>query len=98
MEVDLKLLKKNIENFSHFHQVEILKILKSNDDIILNENKNGIFINLSSINPSVINNLQNYVIYVKKQENQLNELEQQKNMLTNTYFKENKAADALYMS
>tara|TARA_Y100001970_G_C14219695_1_gene851888 strand:+ start:1682 stop:1978 length:297 start_codon:yes stop_codon:yes gene_type:complete len=98
MEVDLKLLKKNIENFSHFHQVEILKILKSNDDIILNENKNGIFINLSSINSSVINNLQNYVTYVKKQENQLNELEQQKDMLANTYFKENKTTDALYMS
>lgn len=98
MEVDLKLLKKNIELFSHFHQVEILKILKSNDDIILNENKNGVFINLSSINSSVINNLQNYVIYVKKQENQLNELEQQKNMLTNTFFKENKTPDALYMS
>ena len=98
MEVDLKLLKKNIESFSHFHQVEILKIFKKNQDIILNENKNGIFINLSSVNENVINNLQNYVTYVKKQENQLNELEQQKDMLTNTYFKENKAADALYMS
>lgn len=98
MEVDLKLLKKNIESFSHFHQVEILKILKKNEEIILNENKNGIFINLSSVNKNVINNLQNYVTYVKKQENQLNELEQQKDMLTNTYFKENKAADALYMS
>ena len=40
---NLNCLKESIEELSKFHQVEILKILKSDDSITINENKNGIF-------------------------------------------------------
>ena len=94
MSIDLKNLRDNIESFSLFHQQEILKLLVA-ENVTLNENKNGTFINLSSISEDVKNKIQNYVRYVKKQEFQLNELEDQKNLLSNTYFKDNKD-NALY--
>ena len=37
---DLNCLKESIEELSKFHQVEILKILKSDDSITINENNN----------------------------------------------------------
>jgi hypothetical protein len=89
MSIDLKILRDNIEKFSQFHQQEILRLLVS-ENVILNENKNGTFINLSSIDDKIKKKIQDYVRYVKKQEFQLNELEDQKNLLTNTYFKGNK--------
>ncbi len=38
---NLNCLKERIEELSKFHQVEILKLLKSDDSITINENKNG---------------------------------------------------------
>lgn len=89
MSIDLKILRDNIEKFSQFHQQEILRLLVT-ENVILNENKNGTFINLSSIDDKIKKKIQDYVRYVKKQEFQLNELEDQKNLLSNTYFKGNK--------
>tara|TARA_R110002020_G_scaffold256671_1_gene470320 strand:- start:134 stop:436 length:303 start_codon:yes stop_codon:yes gene_type:complete len=87
---DLNCLKEKIELLSKFHQVEILKILKKDDICTLNENKNGIFINLTNIQKETITNLETYLEYVRKQEKQLNDIEKQKNVLSNTFFKDNK--------
>jgi hypothetical protein len=83
-------LKERIEELSKFHQVEILKIFKSNKNITINENKNGIFINMTNISIPIITQLEEYLKYVNKQEKHLNEIEVQKDELTNTYFKDNK--------
>ena len=87
---DLNCLKESIEELSKFHQVEILKILKSDDSITINENKNGIFINMTSLKDLTITQLEDYLKYVNKQEKQLNDIEAQKDELSNTYFKDNK--------
>lgn len=87
---DLNNLKQKIESLDKFHQVEILKILSSDNDCILNENNNGVFINLININKLIINKIENYLDYVKTQEKQLTEIEIQKEVLTNTFFKDNK--------
>lgn len=87
---DLNCLKEKIELLSKFHQIEILKILKKGDICTLNENKNGIFINLTNINKETIIELETYLEYVKKQEQQLNDIERQKSVLSNTFFKDNK--------
>jgi len=87
---DLNNLKQKIESLDKFHQVEILKILSSDNDCILNENNNGVFINLININKLIINKIENYLEYVKTQEKQLTEIEIQKEVLTNTFFKDNK--------
>ena len=87
---ELNHLKERIENLNKFHQVEILKLLKTDDTCTLNENKNGIFINLTSLNDKIIYEIEKYLEYVQKQETQLSETETQKSILTNTFFKDSK--------
>lgn len=87
---NLNCLKEKIEGVSKFHQIEILKILKSDDTITINENKNGIFINMTSLKESTITELEDYLKYVNTQEKQLNDIEVEKDKLSNTYFKDNK--------
>lgn len=87
---DLNKLKERIEKLNKFHQVEILKLLKTDSSCTLNENKNGIFINLTNVKETLIYELEKYLDYVIQQEKQLGDIEQHKDMLTNTYFKDNK--------
>ena len=86
MTIDLNCLKEKIENLSKFHQIEILKILKSETNCTLNENKNGIFVNMTQLSDTVISNMFNYLEYVSKQEEQLNDVEDKKDELSSTYF------------
>ena len=90
MSSSLTNLKENIEKLNKFHQIEVLKILRNDESCTLNENKNGVFINLSNINEKTIIQMERYLEYVKKQEEQLNDVEVQKDMLSNTFFKDNK--------
>tara|TARA_B110000967_G_scaffold208655_1_gene261604 strand:+ start:3210 stop:3527 length:318 start_codon:yes stop_codon:yes gene_type:complete len=101
---ELHALKEQIEQLNKIHQIEVLRILQKQDKITLNENKNGIFINLTNINEAIIVELNNYLEYVKQQENQLLEIEEEKNKLSNTYFlsnngvKDNKENSTMYVS
>ncbi len=90
MASNLNFLKEKLEALDKFHQVEILRILNKDSSCILNENNNGVFINLTNINSIVIEEIEKYLDYVKKQEKQLTEIELQKDMLSNTFFKDNK--------
>lgn len=90
MTSNLNFLKEKLEALDKFHQVEILRILNKDSSCILNENNNGVFINLTNINSIVIEEIEKYLDYVKKQEKQLTEIELQKDMLSNTFFKDNK--------
>ena len=83
---DLNCLKEKIELLSKFHQIEILKILKKDDICTLNENKNGIFINLTNIKKETILELETYLEYVKKQEQQLNDIEKTKEYIIKYIF------------
>ena len=74
MSLDLHTLKEKIEELNKIHQIEVLRILQKQDKITLNENKNGIFINLTNVNDSTITELKNYLEYVKQQENPTNRL------------------------
>ena len=87
---ELNYLKDCIENLSKFHQIEILKILKNDTSTTLNENNNGVFVNLTSIHPNIIENMKKYLAYVSTQEDQLNVVEDKKVVLTSTYFNEDK--------
>lgn len=82
----LKYLRDKIELLTAFHQIEILRILQTNK-VTFSENKNGIFVNLTYVNQDIINTISEYIIYVYKQESQLNEIEEKKIVLSNQYFK-----------
>lgn len=81
----LMFLKDGIENMPIIHQIEILRILHSKHTQI-NENKNGVFVNISKINDATLRDLEDYMNYVVQQEKQLNEIEDQKQYLSKEYF------------
>ena len=88
---ELNYLRETIENMNKFNQIEVLRILHKHQDITINENKNGIHVNLSELKKDVLDELAMYVKYVNIQENTLNETEKQKEDYRNTYFtKDNK--------
>ena len=83
---DLFQLRNSIEKMTKFNQIAILRILNGFDDVIINENRNGIHINLSELSDEVIKKLQEYTNYVNTQETTLNQDEKQKEDIKNIYF------------
>jgi hypothetical protein len=76
---------------SKFNQIEILRILTNHKEVIINENKYGIHINLSELSSNIIRDLLVYINYVNAQEIELNNIEKQKQDYKNNYFlKDNK--------
>ena len=80
-------IKETIENMSKKHQIDVLKIFKKNEKIILNENSNGIFVNLSELEYQDLINLQEFINYVNKQQEQLDNVEDTKTNIENEFFK-----------
>lgn len=83
---ELNYLRESIENMNNFNQIEVLRIFNKYKNVILNENKYGIHINLSELKREVLDELSIYVKYVNTQESNLNVIEQQKEDYRNKYF------------
>jgi hypothetical protein len=79
-------IREKIEKMPKFNQIEVLRILNNHKDIIINENKYGIHINLTELSSSVIEELKVYINYVNTQEFELNQAEQEKENYKNIYF------------
>lgn len=89
--LQLNRIRETVETMSKFNQVEVLRILTQHKDVIVNENKYGIHINLSELRPQIIEELLVYIQYVNTQEIELNNIEKQKQDYKNNYFlKDNK--------
>jgi len=87
----LNSIREAIESMSKFNQIEILRILTKYKEVIVNENKYGIHINLSELNNEILNDLLVYINYVNTQETELNNIEKKKQDYKNMYFtKDNK--------
>ena len=83
---ELNYIRESIENMNKFNQIEVLRLLKKNNSVTLNENKYGIHINLSELPKEILTELNTYIKYVNAQEITLNVIEQQKEDYKNTYF------------
>ena len=81
-------LKSKIEQSNKQHHIEILKILKKNNTVTLNENKSGVYVNLSLLPLQSISDISNYVKYIEEQEATLSSLETQKLDFKKTFFNE----------
>jgi len=82
---DLELMKIKIENMTKINQVEILKILLKHN-VKINENKSGIFVNMSFLDQHIIEDISVYLDYVKQQESTLQSLETQKEVFKTAFF------------
>jgi hypothetical protein len=83
---ELNHIREKIELMSKFNQVEVLRILSKYNNIVLNENKYGIHVNLTDVPKEVVDKIKTFIEYVNTQENTLNVIEMQKEDFKNTYF------------
>jgi hypothetical protein len=81
-----------LHSINLYLQKKILKIIKKNPAVKLNENKSGLYINLTFLPESTLQEINEYITYVNVQETMLNPFEKEKTDFKNTYFmeKENK--------
>ena len=84
--MELETVRDSIEKFNTFNQIEVLRILKSHSDVVLNENKNGVYINLADVNQHAIQQLVDFIRYVSEQEASLDATEKQKEEFKNAFF------------
>ena len=84
----LENLKTKIESMSKTNQLGILNILKRNTAIKINENKSGVYINLSLLPSETMDEITYYLNYISEQEISINKIENQKNEFVNEFFTE----------
>ena len=84
--LDLEQIKQKIESMDKTHHIEILKILKANPTVKLNENKSGVFINLAFLPQETMADIQEYLNYIQDQESSLKSMESQKESFKCAYF------------
>ena len=84
--MDLEGMKTTIELFSKKHQVEVLRIIQQGSSSTINENKSGIYINMTFLTPATVEQLRQYIDYVQDQETMLKPFETQKEDFKNTFF------------
>jgi len=82
----LTFIKERIEKMQKNYHTEIARILIKEHNISYDENKNGIFINLSHLTPEVIEKMNKFIEYVDLQEKQLEIDEKEKHVLKDAYF------------
>lgn len=78
-------LRNKIEELKKESHIEIFKIFKKHN-VDYSENKNGIFINLSTSNENVVRDVQEYLQYISKQEKIIDEIEDKKHSIEQSYF------------
>ena len=81
-------IKSDIELQSKEHQIEILRILVENK-VQINENSNGVFINLTKVDEEIILKMKNYLKYIKEQNKTLDTIEKTKEYYKLTFFEDN---------
>lgn len=88
----LESMKSYIEQMDKPSHLEILKILKKNPKIKLNENKSGVYVNLSFLSTETIEEIRQYIQYIKDQTNTINEIERKEEEILEKFFekKDNK--------
>lgn len=90
----LESLKEKIEALSKFQQVEILRILSKNM-CKLNENKSGIFVNMTFLENNVIEEIEKYMSYVEDQTNTFQTIEYQKEEFKNIILEHEQPEDTI---
>lgn len=83
---ELNYIKQKIEVMDKKDQINILKLFKESSSVILNENQNGIFINITELDEKIKIELKKYINYVDVQKNILEKDEVKKTELEEAFF------------
>jgi hypothetical protein len=81
-------IKKTIESMNKNYHIEILKLLVNND-ISISKNNNGSFVNLSNLDSTLINKLEEFIKYVEEQQSELSCIEDEKISIKKEFFTKN---------
>jgi len=84
--INLEIIKTKIEMLNKTQHIEVLKIMKKYPSIKINENKSGIYINLSFLPSDAINELKLYIEYIYDQEHSLKQTETVKDDIKKSFF------------
>ena len=82
----LERIKEKIEGMPQFHQIEVLRILEKDKGVVLNENKNGVFVNLTHAPKNIVEELIKYISYVDQQQTSLQKQEHARVNLEKRFF------------
>ena len=85
----LIVLREQLQALSKFHQIEVFRLLQK-QKVDYTENRNGIFVNMNSLDNECILELQEYIKYVSTQQDHLEVIEKKKEEYANSFFKNNK--------
>ena len=81
-------IKNEITKLDKIHHLKIFKLLKDNE-VKFSENRNGIFINMATIDENTLEQLAKTLIYIKEQEKDLKDIETYKKGLESDFFIKN---------
>ena len=85
MPYELAKMRDSIENLNKEQQIQILRLFKENK-IPINENKNGVFINLTGMSDDILSKLDTHLEHIISQENLLKTTEDVKKTYKDNYF------------
>lgn len=74
---NMKKIVESIQSMDKFDQMEILKILVNNSCKI-NENKSGVFVNLTLLPQNVLDEMREYIRYIKFKQDSIDTFETKK--------------------
>lgn len=73
---ELRQICHKLEGMTKINQVEALRIFYKHKKDIINENKYGIHINVTDVDTHVLKEIEEFIVYVSKQEKELNDIEE----------------------
>ena len=92
---ELENIKNIIDKMDKNQHIEILKIINKDPAVKINENKSGIYINLSFLPENAMKEIKTYISYIQDQEKVLTQMENIKAEYTNTFFMESELQSQL---
>ena len=90
---ELEQLKNKIESMSKHNHIEILNIIKNTSSVKLNENKSGVFINLTLLSKNALSEINKFIDYIDEQESSIRQFENKHEEFKNTFFIEKEDKD-----
>lgn len=82
---ELKELRQKIDTVDEIHHYKIFEIIKNNK-MNYSKNKNGVFINMNQMSKETLKDIENYLIYINKQEKTFSDVENIKKEFKRDFF------------